>query len=161
MASTDGATLLLERVDYCENEAGEAAGLFNYAETSHLTVRDTAIIGNHATVVGGGLWSSSADWQHFLNVTISGNRADQYAGGAYFSGGPVALSHGTLAGNQAPDGANLYLSDAAVVTFDQQASSPTQSTVPIARLQHRGSPPIWRRQRRQRRFLCPGGGACP
>ena len=27
-----------------ENEAGEAAGLFNYAGTSHLTVRDTAIM---------------------------------------------------------------------------------------------------------------------
>ena len=94
-------------------------------------------------------------WQHFLNVTISGNRADQYAGGAYFSGGPVALSHVTLANNQAPDGANLYLSDAAVVTMTG-TSSPTQSIVPIARLQASRPPSIRRRQRRERRFLCPG-----
>lgn len=113
----NGATLLLESVQIEENEAGEAAGLFSYSEASHLTVQNSAIVGNRAVTLAGGLWSSSIDVQRFVNVTISGNRANAYAGGAYFSGGPVALTHVTLAENQALDGANLHLTDAAVVTL--------------------------------------------
>lgn len=113
----NGATLLLESVQIEGNEAGEAAGLFSYSESSHLTVQNSAIVGNRATNVAGGLWSSSADVQRFVNVTLSGNHASAFAGGAYFSGGPVALTHVTLANNQALDGANLHLTDAAAVTL--------------------------------------------
>ena len=113
----NGATLQLDGVQIEGNEAGEAAGLYNYSEASHLTVQNSAIVGNRAATVAGGLWSSSADVQRFTNVTVSGNHAGAFAGGVYFSGGPVALTHVTLANNQSLDGANLHLTDAADVTL--------------------------------------------
>jgi predicted outer membrane repeat protein len=87
-----------------------------YAAAPHV-MRDSLVAGNQAAGDGGGLWIGSAALQRFDNVTFSGNQAGGAGGGLLLAAGPAALTHVTLAGNQAALGASLHLSPTAALTL--------------------------------------------
>jgi CSLREA domain-containing protein len=91
---------------------------------ANLTIEDSTISGNTATLDGGGLWFrfGTLDVNHstlstnyavskggglytrnaessLSNVTLSGNTANSRGGGIYIDSGPVTLSNTTLVGN--------------------------------------------------------------
>ena len=103
-----------------------------------LTVRDSTIANNFALGGnGGGLWIIERGAKQFVNVTFSGNVANQ--GGGIFvvdnqDGGSLSLQNVTLAGNAArqPNGGHvLFMDSGANVSIQNTILSHAQPSGPV------------------------------
>lgn len=74
-----------------------AGGIYN---SGSLKVSDSTISGNQATYWGGGIYNSSHSTTEISGSTISGNRAFHGAG-ITIDGGPMILTNSTISGNDA------------------------------------------------------------
>ena len=90
------------------------------ASIGNLFVDSSTLIGNRA-LAGGGIFNEAAlagQQMTLMNVTLSGNQADQYGGGIYSADGLQTLIHVTLSGNSAPFGGGIvHISQYASQTF--------------------------------------------
>jgi hypothetical protein len=92
--------------------------------------RDNIVRGNHASSAGGGVIASSAVL--FENNVIVGNTADSSAGGVSWGsspGGSFPFANNTVAGNQAPVGAAIRISDPGLVLINNMLAGPAGSSV--------------------------------
>ena len=92
------------------NTAGDNGGGIT---AGSMTFVDSTVSGNEAGNTGGGVFSFDREGTALLsatNSTFSGNTAGGSGGG--FTANEAALAYVTLAGNSAPDGANLFVDGA-------------------------------------------------
>lgn len=92
-----------------QNTADNGGGLSNGSE---LTIRDSAISDNIATVDGGGMVNVPGSNSTLRNVVVAGNTTlSGRGGGIFLLGGPVRLENGTeIRSNTAgTDGGGIYL----------------------------------------------------
>lgn len=80
-------TMTISRSSFTGNTAEVGGGIDNKRD-SQMTVRDTLVSGNHATLAGGGLANQSTEAfapgvLSLQRVTVSGNSADEYGGGLF------------------------------------------------------------------------------
>lgn len=91
-----------------ESNRADGAGGGIWAVFSRITVRASTISNNESGYFGGGLAAGLADLD---NVTISGNRAAEQAGGFFIPIHAARLSHVTITGNSAPVGGGIVVSE--------------------------------------------------
>lgn len=93
---------------------GSGGGVWSQNATN-LTIRDSTLTGNAASLAGGGLWARVAggDTLSLLTSTISGNTAGTAGGGVYAytsDAGLTSIQDSTASGNTAGgDGGGMYL----------------------------------------------------
>ncbi|MBN2071739.1 MAG: FG-GAP repeat protein [Candidatus Krumholzibacteriota bacterium] len=102
-----------------KNGSSSAGGCI-YLLISQINLEDCIISGNTATD-GGGIYSLISGVT-LLSTTIEGNTASDQGGGIYaaipYSSWGINLNNCTVADNEAPDGAGIYLGDGIVSTID-------------------------------------------
>lgn len=118
---------LLDRVTIQGNSAhgtggnngwGGAVAVFG---TNELTIRDSAIRNNTATVVGGGIYMGNTTVVDIRNTEVTGNEAETASAGGLFMGGASTLTvTGSLfAGNRGSQGGGLQLAGTGSTTIDR------------------------------------------
>ena len=123
----NGANLTLERVEVSHNRAGQGGGLVNTVAESSLNVLNSAFHNNTAVSLAGGLFLGGSTAMTLTNVTVSGNATGPNgSGGGIVSSenGAVVLQNVTLYTNEAPQGANLYFSNAATTLRNTVLGAP-------------------------------------
>ncbi|WP_370688308.1 cadherin-like domain-containing protein [Flavimaribacter sediminis] len=98
--SVGNGTSVLTSLNITGGNAGRGGGI-SVAPSGDLTVTNSTIFDNYASIDGGGVWNDGSI--SLLNTTLSGNTAADFGGGLY-SGGSADLTNVTLAGNAASDG---------------------------------------------------------
>jgi CSLREA domain-containing protein/uncharacterized repeat protein (TIGR02543 family) len=90
-----------------ENQANRGGGL--HARTGSLDLLGAEIVGNHATLFGGGVYAGLLGWNaQFEGGRIISNSAE-YGGGLYAAQGNVTLERGQIVGNHAnAEGGGVY-----------------------------------------------------
>ena len=101
----DGVVEILKST-FTDNVAGGAGTIANAADTTHITISNTTISGNHAATGGGGGivgFNGTIDIQH---STIVNNTAGAVAGGIAYRNGAISLISTIVAGNTLTTGGN-------------------------------------------------------
>lgn len=119
----EGGTIEIARSNIAGNSANGGAGISNTepqeGRISHLTVRDSDIIGNAANVGPGGL-DNSGGIVEIERTTIAGNTAEFEGGGGIGNndGGILGVTKGTISGNTAgTDGGGIANSEDSTLTL--------------------------------------------
>lgn len=86
---------------------GNAAPLGGGVAAIRLTATASTVAGNEATTNGGGIWADQV--ADLTNSTVTDNVAFGGGGGIAVVNSSVRLLHATVAGNAAPQGANVQL----------------------------------------------------
>jgi hypothetical protein len=97
----DTASVTLVRSTVRGNAASTGGGV----AAIRVTLVDTTISGNEASSSGGGVWADQTVTA--TNSTIADNRAGTGGGGVAVVNTSITLLHATVAGNEAPQGANV------------------------------------------------------
>jgi predicted outer membrane repeat protein len=84
------------------NSASYGGGVFQAGTSSSLIATDSQILGNTATIHGGGLYVEGN--ATLTNTTLAGNTAGNHGGGMHVNQGNVHLVGGIVSGNHATDG---------------------------------------------------------
>jgi hypothetical protein len=121
--------LEIERSYVWDNEALLGGGLFLDENSGDLTVRDSTLFFNQASVDGGGAFVCGA-FAEFDNSTVSGNQTDRNGGGLYAcSTGTVFLANTTVSENWADfdqddsgDGGGLYTNGGTITALNSLIS---------------------------------------
>jgi predicted outer membrane repeat protein len=115
-----GATVTIRDSEIAQNHAENGGAIATAGGTwVRLTMLNSAIYSNTASVDGGGIYFGSTSLPHefvLINVTISGNSAAQRGGGILadeVEGDSLSIymAHTTVTLNRAAQGAGLYLGD--------------------------------------------------
>ena len=107
------ANIIVNQTTIRSNWASRGAGIFNTDSAYTLTLLNSTISGNHATVAGGGIINYGT--MQMINDTISGNTSDLTSGGIS-NDAAMYLANVTVARNiAANNAANLYNSSGAAV----------------------------------------------
>ena len=111
-------TLTLTNAVVSGNSAFDGAGILNNT-SSMLTITNSTLSGNSASIVGGGIWNNTSSILTITNSTLSGNSAND-GGGIYNLGtGPATLTitNSTLSGNSATQGGGIRNGGTANISF--------------------------------------------
>jgi hypothetical protein len=118
VANSGGGTLTVTNSTVSGNEARIGGGLCNFGSA---TFTNSTVSGNSATN-GGGAFNSIYGQLSFASSTVPGKTAASKGGGVYSSGlsgnlrSDVVFNRTLIAGNTAPQGAELYQYSGGVVT---------------------------------------------
>ncbi len=103
-----GANATIRGVTITGGYSGYGAGIYN---VGNLTVDQTDIEGNHATALGGGIYTSLLTDPSSLTVTnstIYDNSATYYGGGIFITNSTALIANSTISTNTAGNGGGIY-----------------------------------------------------
>ena len=115
-----GGTLLVTGSTISGNAAPGGAGITSI--DVDLTVENSTISGNTATLFGGGLYHNGGS-ATVTNSTISGNAGGTIGGGGIYNQGDITLTNSTISGNSASSGGGVFNAFGTVTVTNSTISS--------------------------------------
>lgn len=98
-------TLINGRTRGSDNAGG--AICLNFA--ANLILNNSTLVGNAASLYGGGIYNSTSSMLTLNNSTLAGNSGAGAGGGIYIKDGTLTLNNSTLVGNSAVFGGGIYI----------------------------------------------------
>ena len=126
----DGSDVLLENLTLTNGQEAEGGGIYaNY--WSNLTLSNTVVVSNSASIIGGGIYFNQENHTLTLlnNSKVLSNTASIAGGGIYVDNGDIQIEDGTVSYNTASEAGGIAVQYNARLYFNDGEISHNQSTV--------------------------------